>query len=104
MTEFWLAVLPTAGFVLGVVLGRWNRTPRLPKSVQPICGCRHHLSHHDPDSGVCNAQQVEWVGSSAKMMKCTCRQYVGPKPADSFFTEDVAWDSSVMQKLRDQGE
>lgn len=28
---------------------------------------------------------------------CPCRQYVGPRPAQEFFTTDLDWDSAVMR-------
>lgn len=35
---------------------------------QPICGCSHHLSFHNPSTSACAVDE------------CRCQQYVGPEP------------------------
>lgn len=68
-----------SGFV-GWVIGR--RRPRSSQSIQPVCGCTHHLSFHGHD-GVCTAMRqaptkfnpfgeaVAW-----KEVPCGCGKYV----------------------------
>jgi hypothetical protein len=72
---------------------------RKSAEVEPICGCDHHLALHDPETGRCH-EQIYRRGAYARdhhWEECPCRQYVGPKPADQFFTSDVAWDTVVMK-------
>jgi hypothetical protein len=39
-----------------------------PPEPQPICGCSHHLSFHNPATSSCAVDD------------CRCQQYVGPEP------------------------
>ncbi|HVB46541.1 MAG TPA: hypothetical protein VNF47_28050 [Streptosporangiaceae bacterium] len=39
-----------------------------PPEPQPVCGCTHHLSFHNPKTSVCAFDG------------CRCQQYVGPEP------------------------
>ena len=39
-----------------------------PPEPQPVCGCTHHLSFHNPRTGTCAYDD------------CKCQQYVGPEP------------------------
>jgi hypothetical protein len=39
-----------------------------PPDPQPICGCTHHLSFHNPGTSACAVDD------------CRCQQYVGPEP------------------------
>ena len=39
-----------------------------PPDPQPICGCSHHLSFHNPATSACAVDD------------CRCQQYVGPEP------------------------
>jgi hypothetical protein len=41
---------------------------RAPPEPQPICGCSHHLSFHNPATSSCAVDD------------CRCQQYVGPEP------------------------
>jgi hypothetical protein len=89
---------PTLGVAVGYGLARISRrsSNRDPK---PICGCGHHLAHHDPGTGECYAENEHWDehGNGTHYARCTCRQYVGPKPADEFFSTQLAWNSTVMR-------
>jgi hypothetical protein len=42
--------------------------PAAPPDPQPVCGCTHHLSFHNPRTAVCAVQD------------CRCQQYIGPEP------------------------
>jgi hypothetical protein len=39
-----------------------------PPEPQPVCGCSHHLSFHNPATSACAVDD------------CRCQQYVGPEP------------------------
>jgi hypothetical protein len=41
---------------------------RPPPDPQPVCGCSHHLSFHNPATSACAVDD------------CRCQQYVGPEP------------------------
>jgi hypothetical protein len=45
-----------------------NAALRPPPDPQPICGCSHHLSFHNPATSSCAVDD------------CRCQQYVGPEP------------------------
>ncbi len=45
-----------------------NAAMRPPPEPQPICGCSHHLSFHNPATSSCAVDD------------CRCQQYVGPEP------------------------
>ncbi len=94
------AAILAAGLGVGSFTGR-RRRPKPPKAVKPICGCEHHLSLHDPKSNRCfgydkrpssyrDGMTVAW-----RFDPCTCRQYVGPKPAESFFVDQIDFNSAV---------
>lgn len=44
-----------------------------PPEPQPICGCSHHLSFHNPHTSGCAVDD------------CRCQQYVGPEPLGHVF-------------------
>jgi len=44
-----------------------------PPEPQPICGCSHHLSFHNPQTSACAVDD------------CRCQQYVGPEPLGHVF-------------------
>jgi hypothetical protein len=88
-----------------------GRKPMPPKQPKPICGCGHHLAMHDPQTGACQvavktATQWSRKGTYAgddplpthfEYYPCSCRQYIGPKPADVFLAQEVNWDLARMQ-------
>jgi hypothetical protein len=85
-----------------------SRRPKIPKQPKPICGCNHHLAFHDED-GVCHAtktHEATWgrnqsgfvVATSWREDGCECRQYVGPKPTEQYFTTQIDWESMVVKK------
>ncbi len=45
-----------------------NAAMRPAPEPQPICGCSHHLSFHNPATSSCAVDD------------CRCQQYVGPEP------------------------
>jgi hypothetical protein len=48
-----------------------------PPEPQPICGCSHHLSFHNPRTGACAEEG------------CRCQQYVGPEPLGHVFAQPL---------------
>jgi hypothetical protein len=42
--------------------------PPGPPEPQPVCGCTHHLSFHNPKTSICAYDD------------CRCQQYIGPEP------------------------
>lgn len=82
-------------------LGRLRRTPRVAKDPKPVCGCTHHLSMHDPTTNQCHAtRQVNDYGEPTRFVTCTCRQYVGPKPIDTFFAQKTTLGDVAIRKVQ----
>ena len=48
-----------------------------PPEPQPVCGCSHHLSFHNPRTGACAEEG------------CRCQQYVGPEPLGHVFAQPI---------------
>ena len=48
-----------------------------PPEPQPICGCSHHLSFHNPHTSACAVED------------CRCQQYVGPEPLGHVFAQPL---------------
>jgi hypothetical protein len=44
---------------------------------QPVCGCSHHLSFHNPHTSECAVED------------CRCQQYVGPEPLGHVFAQPL---------------
>lgn len=69
--------------------------PAAPKPVQPVCGCRHHFSFHDPKTGECHNYQEGVVERDVKtgsttMIQCKCRRYVGPEPLPDLYAPEIS--------------
>lgn len=53
---------------------------------QPICGCGHHFSFHEPSKGICKQHTRHVIGYDGggdpvyEIGDCSCQQYVGPMP------------------------
>ena len=85
MTDLSL-LLGAAIFASGMLAGRfWPARRKAPKPlepVKPICGCSHHLAHHDPDGdgggGACQAG----IPMGREIERCACQRYVGPRILD----------------------
>jgi hypothetical protein len=48
-----------------------------PPEPQPVCGCSHHLSFHNPHTSACAVDD------------CRCQQYVGPEPLGHVFAQPL---------------
>lgn len=78
-----------AAAVGGMLIGAQPRVRRLMgferrelEDPKPICGCKHHYSHHD-ENGMCHAiVQGDYLGAiqGYRQTPCTCKRYTGPEP------------------------
>lgn len=82
MSTYLIWLLSTSGGLLaGFVAGRWSK--RQPDAV---CGCNHHLAHHDPKTrqGKAAIEVKLYSDRGTKLGKawedCACQCYVGPLP------------------------
>lgn len=103
-------VLGTALLLVGIAIGYFigNRrrpapTPAVAAEPQPICGCRHHLSQHDPETGQCHdtVKEVSHYGMYQNLYQtvaCHCRQYVGPEPLPTLIALDLTDTAKHPQK------
>jgi hypothetical protein len=90
------ALILAAGIALGWLLRSLPARRKGPKPVEAKCGCGHHHSMHDPETGACNAtvqvgrynQLGDWTGYEHK--PCACRRYSGPEPLPQFFAPEIA--------------
>lgn len=88
------AILGAAIVYVGQLLAIWRgrQRRRTPKELVPVCGCKHHLSNHDPKTGACNTMTVsksliryddnDNPVYEKQNLPCPCRHYVGPVPAE----------------------
>jgi hypothetical protein len=92
------ALILLAGILIGRFLPARRRAPRIAAPPQPVCGgCNHHLSFHDPATGVCHgtvkqAAQYSPGGNAVvwDQVPCTCRKYSGPEPIDGYFATEIS--------------
>lgn len=84
--------------VSALLAGQWLPRPRLrrrpvkaAKSPQPVCGCTHHHSYHDPQDGECHGRvEVGFWAAEYHYKRCTCRQYSGPVPLAEVYAPEIA--------------
>lgn len=80
----WLDTAVGAGLVLVGHATGWMahaRRRRPARDPEPICGCEHHYSMHDPETNACHDMVMQVVsGGARRPFQCTCRRYVGPEP------------------------
>jgi len=89
------AVIALLSLSTGYGLGRWRRSTSSPKPPKLQCSCKHGLSFHDKDTGHCHGtdqlptynKNGTWVGYQHK--PCTCRQYDGPIPYDTYVAREL---------------
>lgn len=102
------ALLFLAGIIFDRLMPARRKTPRPPKPVEPICGCSHHHSFHDPATGQCHGTRKSaetvvrdatgapvldrWgdVQTVGKRAPCTCRVYSGPVPLAEYTVPQIA--------------
>lgn len=75
-----------------IAIGAWGTSviggalERRRQQGQPICGCGHHFSFHDPHQQVCKQRTREFIGFDDEGHRlfeiddCDCQQYSGPLP------------------------
>ena len=74
----------------------WDLGPEL---VEAVCGCTHHHSMHDPETGKCNAAVAvtaydEYGGAAGKeYASCACLRYSGPEPLPTYLATEIAGES-----------
>ena len=90
MTGLEFAAVALAGVLLGRFLPNRRKGPKPQKPVEPLCGCDHHHSYHDPKTGECHGRnQIGYWASQYHYEPCTCRQYSGPVPVPEFYAPEV---------------
>lgn len=93
----------------------WRRKRKEPEPPQPVCGCGHHLSFHDPVTSHCGHVEsvvvdiVEVVRTKAGnpvldtwgyVQKartqdyrgehtCGCKRYIGPEPLTAYYAPEI---------------
>jgi len=90
------AAILAAGFLLGRFLPARRRRPKAPEPIEPVCGCKHHHSFHDPKTGICHgtkgvaAPRADYnIPQHYVDIPCTCRQYTGPEPLPTYFAPEI---------------
>jgi hypothetical protein len=76
------AVIAVAAFLAGQRLPRPRLRRGAPKLSRPVCGCKHELAYHDPESGRCH----NW---DRRTGACTCKQYSGPQSLPEYYAPDI---------------
>lgn len=89
--------------VIGVLLGRFlpnrRKGPKPKPDPKPVCGCKHHHSYHDPQTGQCHGtmrgKAIKFNDYASRdpvaweQVPCTCRQYSGPQPMPEFYAPEL---------------
>ena len=85
--------------IIGVLLGRFlpNRRKGPKPPPEPVCGCGHHHSYHDPATGECHGQtkgdpikfDIGGYATAYKQVQCSCKQYSGAVPLPEFYAPEV---------------
>lgn len=83
---------------------------------EPKCGCKHHFSFHDPETGRCNYTETITSGTQEvvrdrdgdpvldpygriqkikktldiETVQCGCQRYVGPEPLRTLYAQDYS--------------
>jgi hypothetical protein len=92
------AFILAIGILLGRLLPERRKEPRPLKSPRPVCGCTHHYSMHDPETGACNEvvngkplrfdrfeEPIQW-----EQVGCACLRYSGPEPLPTYIATEIA--------------
>jgi hypothetical protein len=90
------ALILLAGIAAGWLLRSLPARRKDPKPVEAECGCTHHHSMHDPETGECNAEVAvarynkdgDWTGYEYR--PCACRRYSGPEPMPTYYAPEIA--------------
>jgi hypothetical protein len=85
------ALILLAGILIGMALRSLPARRKGPKPVEAVCGCSHHHSMHDPETGACNATvRVTRYGGSWDYVPCACVRYSGPLPLPEYYANEIA--------------
>jgi hypothetical protein len=86
-----LAVTSVAKTIRGGINDRRNARAKALAGPEPVCGCKHHLSFHDAQTGQCHEfVMVKVPGQEHKeRVGCSCRRYVGPEPLGGYFVPEI---------------
>lgn len=86
-----IAVTSLAKTVRGGIEDRRKARARELRGPDPVCGCKHHLSFHDAETGQCHEQVlVKAPGQERKeRVACPCRRYIGPEPLGGYFVPEI---------------
>lgn len=95
MGEIIGAVISVLSLSAGYSLGRLRRKTYQPKQIKLKCGCGHELAYHDKDTSKCHGTNYgdhyngkgDWISNRRP---CTCRQYDGPVPYDTYVAREIA--------------
>jgi hypothetical protein len=85
-----------AAVIIGLLLGRLlpgsRRSAKPPGPPEPLCGCEHHHSFHDPETGQCHSlmRVPGTMSRDSYHTPCTCRQYSGPLPLPEYYAPEIA--------------
>ena len=84
------AAILAAGMGLGRFWPARRKGPKPKTPVQPVCGCKHHYSFHDPKTGACHGRKLlgHWDFKD-HYESCTCRQYSGALPLPEYFAPEI---------------
>lgn len=95
------ALILLAGILIGRLLPGRRKARRPPEAPEAVCGCRHHYSFHDPESGRCHGTDSQatafdgyGIARAWKQIPCTCRKYAGPEPLPTYYAPEIATEES----------
>lgn len=91
------ALILLAGILIGRFLPGRRKARKQAGGPEPVCGCEHHYSFHDPESGKCHGMvsQATYFDSYGaerawKQVSCTCRKYAGPELMPTYYVPEIA--------------
>jgi hypothetical protein len=85
------AALIVAGMGIGRFWPARRKGPKPPEPVRPVCGCDHHHSYHDPQTGQCHGRRnLGYWGGQQNYEDCSCRQYSGALPLPEYYAPEIA--------------
>lgn len=95
-TLLWYLGFCLFGFVIGRATSK-KKVVKAPRPELPYCGCEHGLHDHDPKTGECHGlmdgdplRYDDFHHPTAyKQVRCTCKQYTGPRPIDQIWIPEV---------------
>ncbi len=89
------AVIALVSVLIGRFMPGRRRATKPPRPPEPICGCTHHHSFHEPATGICRGvnRHTKYSNGGSNLgihsFPCTCQQYSGPTPLPEFFATEI---------------